>query len=50
MGGVEAPPVIGHFGGVEPVVKPTLKGRFLVLKAKGKPDKWLCLQNYESGA
>ena len=50
MGGVEAPPVIGHFGGVEPVVKPTLKGRFLVLKAKGKPDKWLYQQNYETGA
>ena len=50
MGGVEAPPVIGHFGGVEPVVKPTLKGRFLVFKAKGKSDEWLYLQNYEPGA
>jgi len=38
MGGVEAPPVIGHFGGVEPVVKPTLKGWFFVFKIKSKPD------------
>ena len=49
MGGVESPPVIGHFGGVEPVVKPTLKGRFVVFKTNGKSDEWLYLQNYEPG-
>ncbi len=28
-GGIEPPPVIGHLDDGEPIVKPTLKGRFL---------------------
>ncbi len=30
-GGAEPPSVTGHLSGGEPIVKPTLKGRFLFL-------------------
>jgi len=34
-GGVEPPPVIGHLGGGEPIVKPTFSGRFFVFVKGG---------------
>jgi len=37
MGGAEPPPKIGHLSGGEPIVKPTQKGRFYILR-KGVVD------------
>ena len=32
--GAEVPPVYGHLGGMEPIVKPACKGRFLFFQGE----------------